>query len=139
VVHFPSRSTRGVGESVAEQPPARSSKSRRRARRLLAIAGTAALLLVGGKAAPHVKTQIRIYLAERAIARGRLDEARDRLVVLISEHPARTGPRLLLAKVTRRQGHLTEAEEILQRAIELGLPVEEARPEHDLIAGAHGR
>jgi predicted Zn-dependent protease len=100
---------------------------------LLAIPASTTILLAGWKLAPRVDYQIRIHLAERAIADGRLDEAHERLDLLIEEKPARTWPRFLRARVARKQGRITEAEEGLQRAVELGLPVEQARREHDLL------
>jgi hypothetical protein len=125
------------GKSARHRPPW-SSKGRLRAF-LLAILGTTSVLLGGWKALPRVERQVRIRLAERAIAEGRLDEARGRLALLISERPACTEPRLLLARVAREQGRITEAEEVLQRAIDLGLPIELARREHDLLASSNER
>ncbi len=89
--------------------------------------GIPAILLAGWKNWPQIKDHIRIHLAERAIADGRLDEAKERLDLLILEHPARFWPRFLRARVAR------EAEETSPRAVELGLPVEEGRREFALL------
>ena len=118
-------------KTVEHRPPW-PSKGRRRA--LLAILGTTTVLLAGWKAAPRVERQFRIHLADRAIACGRLDEAEARLDLLISEEPRETRPRLLRVQVFRRQGRITGAEEALQRAVELGLPVEQGRREFALLS-----
>jgi tetratricopeptide (TPR) repeat protein len=124
--------TNGDQEGRTVEYPSKT-KGRRRARRLSLILGLAAILLVGWKIEPRVEARIRLELAERALTAGRLEEAEVRLDLLIEEEPRATRPRLLRARVARKLGQITEAEEILQRAIELGLPVEEARPEHDLL------
>jgi predicted Zn-dependent protease len=116
-----------------EHPPARSSKGRRRAWRLVAILATTAVLFGAWKSSPRIEYQVRLFLAERAVEADRLDEAEDRLDLLIVEHPMQTWPRFLRARVARKRGQITRAEEGLQRAIELGLPVEQARVEHDLL------
>jgi predicted Zn-dependent protease len=114
-------------------------KARRRARILLAILGATALLLAAWWSWPGVDYRIRLHLAERAVEADRLDEAEERLDLLIAERPAKTWPRFLRARVARKRGQITRAEELLQRAIELGLPVEQARREHQLLVeGAAG-
>lgn len=105
-----------------------------RARRVaLAILAAAA----GGLAAPRLGRIVRHHLAERAVAGGRLDEAEARLVGLIEEEPGDAMTRLLRAQVARRLGRITEAEEALQRAVELGLPIDEGRREHALMRAGH--
>ena len=115
-------------------PPADRS-GRRRARRLLGLVGLAVALGLASKLRAPVEDRIRLGLAERAVAAGRLDEAEDRLDAIIEAHPTRPRPWFLRAQVARRRGQVTEAEERLQRAVDLGLPVEVARPEHDLLKG----
>jgi predicted Zn-dependent protease len=106
---------------------------RNRRRRRLAILGAAVVLIVAWKAEPRIEDRILLYLAERAVANDHLDEARERLDILIAEQPGRPWPRFLRAQVARKRGNITEAEETLQRAIELGLPIEQARGEHALL------
>lgn len=104
------------------------------ARRLAAGAVVLAGLGVAGRLAyPGVRREIRYRMAEREVDAGRLEQAEARLDLLIAEEPGRTRPRLLWVRVARRQGRITDAEEALQRAVELGLPVEEGRREHALI------
>jgi predicted Zn-dependent protease len=110
-----------------------NSKRRLLVRLLLAILATATVLVAGWKASPGIAYRIRVYMAERAVADDRLDEAEERLDLLISEHPAKPWPRFLRAQVDRKQGRITDAEDRLQRAIELGLPISEARSEHALL------
>ena len=76
---------------------------------------------------PGPVAEVRLFLAGRDVAAGRLAEAEARLLALIAERPEQVRPRLLLAGVARRLGRITEAGEILQRAVELGLPVAEGR------------
>ena len=92
-----------------------------------------ALLTSAWQVRPKAWREFRLRLAERALSQGRLGEAAARLDLLISEKPRETRPRLLRVQVARRQGQITEAEEILQRAVELGLPVEEGRREFALL------
>jgi tetratricopeptide (TPR) repeat protein len=122
-------------EKSTEHLPQPTPKRRARVRRLVVILGVPTIVFGGWKAAPLVRDRVRLYLAERAIDEGRYEEAEARLDLLIAEKPARTRPRFLKARLAREQGHITEAEEVLQRAVELGLPVEQARVEHDLLRG----
>ena len=110
-----------------------AGKGRPRARRLILAFLMLAAILAGWKAAPGIEKGARIWRAERAIAQGRLDEAEARLDLLISEEPRETRPRLLRVQVFRKQGRITGAEEALQRAVELGLPVEQGRREFALL------
>jgi DNA-binding SARP family transcriptional activator len=108
--------------------------TRRRARRLTAAVSLAvALSAAGWRTWPSIGREVRLRLAERSIAVGRLDEAEARLDLLISEEPRQTRPRLLLVRALRKQGRITDAEEALQRAVELGLPVERGRREYALL------
>ena len=113
-------------------------RGRNRARRLV---GAAILLCsiawIGRRCGPAIGREVRLRLAERAIAAGRLDEAESRLELLISEGPRQTRPRLLRVELFRKQGRITDAEEALQRAIELGLPVEQGRREFALLRAGH--
>jgi predicted Zn-dependent protease len=127
-----SRST-GEAQAGLVRPP-RPGTRRARARWVAgALMVSAALGAAGRQAAPRVRLAIRLRLAERAIAGGRLDEAEARLLPLIEEGPMQARPRLLWAGLARRRGQITEAEEALQRAVELGLPIQEGRREHALI------
>ncbi len=109
----------------------------RRARRIAILPITLLLVLVGATQGRRIAYPIRVHLAERAIAAGRLDEAVGRLELLIREQPWATRPQFLRARAARELGRITEAEEILQRAVELGFPVDQARREHALLrAGA---
>ena len=101
-------------------------------RRVLALILPSAIL-AGWKASPEIEKEVRLWLAERAIAEGRFDDAEGRLDLLISEAPRWARPRLRRVEVDRRQGRITEAEEGLQRAVELGLPIEEGRREFALL------
>ena len=103
----------------------------------LVLLASAALGAAGWLAGPKAEAMVGLRLAERALTAGRLDEAEARLLLLIGEKPGRTYPRLLLVQVARRRGRITEAEEILQRAVELGLPIEEGRREHALLLAGH--
>ena len=114
------------------------ARIRGRARPLALILAASAALIAARRATPGVVERVRIHLAVRAIAQGRLDDAADGLDLVISEAPMCPWPKLLRARVAREQGSITEAEELLQRAVELGLPVEQARVEHDLLARAAG-
>ena len=108
--------------------------SRARGRRIAAIlAASVGLVVAGWWAWPPIGEEIRLRLAERAIGGRRLAEAEARLELLISERPRETRPRLLQVQVFRQQGRITEAEEALQRAVELGLPLEEGRREFALL------
>jgi predicted Zn-dependent protease len=109
------------------------SRFRRRKRRRLLILGATVVLVVGWKAEPRVEDRILLYLAEQAVDNDQLDEARERLDLMIAKEPFRAWPRFLRAQVARKRGNITEAQEELQRAIELGLPIEQARREHDLL------
>jgi predicted Zn-dependent protease len=111
----------------------KNDPSKRRWRGILAVLATTAVLYGAWKSSPRIEYQVRLFLAERAVKADRLDEAEDRLDLLIVEHPMQTWPRFLRARVARKRGQITRAEEGLQRAIELGLPVEQARVEHDLL------
>ncbi len=117
--------TQGADRSAGGRPMGR--------RLILAALGLAALGEAGRRAAPRVGREIRLRLAGRAIADNRLDDAEARLEWLISENPRWTPPRLLMVEADRRRGRITEAEEGLQRAVELGLPVEEGRREFALL------
>ena len=88
---------------------------------------------VGWFAWPHDSWEARLGLARRAIAEGRLSDARDRLRTLIGERPDAARPRLLWVEVARRQGRPDEAEDALARAVELGLTAEEGRREFALL------
>jgi thioredoxin-like negative regulator of GroEL len=88
---------------------------------LLILAGLGA---IGRKASPWMSREIQLWHARRAIAEGRLADAEERLALMIHQEPTRTRARLLYVEVLRRQGQITEAEVVLQRTIELGLPVE---------------
>ncbi len=113
------------------------SRAWRRARRFLMISGTLAALIAGWAVSPIIKDRVGLHLAERAIDAGRFEEAEARLDLLIEEKPSQTWPRFLRARLAREQGHFTQAEEDLQRALDLGLPIEVARQEHEMIrAGA---
>jgi len=107
-------------------------------RRIMTLA-ISAILCVGWNQSPRIDYQLRLYLAERELNANRLDEAEERLDLLILERPAKTWPRFLRAQVARKRGEITEAEEILQRAVELGFPVEQARSEHELLADRTAR
>jgi len=115
---------------------AAAGRSRLR-RATLILLTSAALVAAGWRAGPRVGAMVRLHLAERDLAAGRLDEAEARLLLLIAERPERTHPRLLLVQVARRRGRITEAEEVLQRAVELGLSIEDGRREHVLLAAGH--
>ena len=110
-----------------------AGKGRPRARRRIMAFLMLAAITAGWKAAPGIEKGARIWRAERAIAQGRLDEAEARLDLLISEEPRETRPRLIRVQVLRKQGRITEAEEALQRAVELGLPAEQGRREFALL------
>jgi tetratricopeptide (TPR) repeat protein len=113
----------------------KTARGRAKTRRLVAgIMILATLGAIGRKSAPWVKREIQLHLAGREIARGRLADAEARLDLMVHEEPNRTRARLLLVQALRRQGRITEAEEILQRTIEVGLPVEEARREFALLS-----
>ncbi len=87
------------------------------------------------KSSPWINREIQFRLAEpQAIEQGRLADAEARLDLMVHEEPNRTRARLLLVQALRQQGRITEAEEILQRTIEVGLPVEEARREYALLS-----
>jgi cytochrome c-type biogenesis protein CcmH/NrfG len=110
----------------------------RRAARTIAVLVLLGLLIASAwRAWPGFDRWLRTWRAERAIAEGRLDQARAGLEILLVNDPLATRPRLLLAQVARRQGRITEAEETLQRAVELGLPVEQGRRERALIRAGH--
>jgi tetratricopeptide (TPR) repeat protein len=114
--------------------PAKSAvrwKVRLRSRILVLV--LLAIVYLGWKAAPGIESITRIRLAERAIAAGRLEEAQEWLELQIAAEPLRTRPRLLKVEVARKMGRITEAEEALQRAVELGLPVEEGRRQFTLL------
>jgi hypothetical protein len=111
-------------------PP--SKLRRRRLRLLTALVAVSAALAIG-KAAPGIADAVRLGLAERDIVLGRFDEAEAKLDVLIARHPMRPRPRFLLARVARLQGRITDAEEALGWAVALGMPIDEARPEHDAL------
>ncbi len=109
-------------------------KLRRWFRILLAIVLVVAGL--GGSAhrfGPRIRNEISYRLALRDLESDRLDDAEVQLDGLIAGQPRETRARLALVQVYRRQGRITEAEETLQRAVELGLPIEQARPEHELL------
>lgn len=97
------------------------------------IAGVLVLAAVGWRMSPSIDRETQFWLARRAIADGRLEDARAPLELMIRREPIRTRARLLLVEVLRRQGEITEAEFVLQRTVELGLPVEEARREFALL------
>jgi predicted Zn-dependent protease len=126
-------------EGVPDEARAKSGESNGSARRtlvrrlILVLVVLAALGEIGRRSAPSISREVRLRLAERAIVDGRLDDAGERLDLLISEDPRWTRPRLRRVEVDRRQGRITEAEEALQRAVELGLPVEEGRREFALL------
>jgi predicted Zn-dependent protease len=82
---------------------------------------------------PTVGRELNYRSACRQIESGSLEAAEAWLDGLISENPRDTRARLALAGLYRREGRITEAEETLQRAVELGLPVQAARTEHDLL------
>jgi len=90
--------------------------------------------VVGWLNSHWIDDQIEAFRIDRLIERGDLEEARAHLAIQIHRYPARPRPRFLLATVERRLGRITGAEEILQRAVELGLPVAEASREHALLA-----
>jgi tetratricopeptide (TPR) repeat protein len=100
----------------------------------------AALLILGAagaiarKSSPWISREIQLRLAERAIEQGRLADAEARLDLLVHEEPNRTRARLLLVQALRLQERITEAEEILQRTIEIGLPIEQGRREYALLS-----
>jgi predicted Zn-dependent protease len=102
-------------------------------RRRVLILGATVVLIVCWKVEPRVEDRVLLYLAEQAVVNDRLSEAQERLEVIITEEPGQAWPRFLRAQVARKRGNLTEAEEDLQRAIELGLPIELARGEHALL------
>jgi hypothetical protein len=103
-------------------------------RRIVAIAiGLAAIGEVGRRSMPVIRQEIGLHLALRAIEANRLDDAESQLDFLISEYPRDTRPRLALVCVCRLEGRITEAEEALQRAVELGLSRQEAQREHGLL------
>jgi tetratricopeptide (TPR) repeat protein len=117
--------------------PEESANSARRKRvwvrrRILVLVLPAAVFL-GWKAAPGIESMIRIRLAERDMAADRLEEAEAWIELQIAAEPLRTRPRLLKVEVARKLGRITEAEEALQRAVELGLPVEQGRREFALL------
>ena len=123
-----------MAASDSSEEEARSARGRGWKLRLLsAMVILASMGVIGRKSAPWLDREIHLRLAERAIAQGRLLDAEDRLDLMIREEPTRTRPRLLMVQVLRREGRVTEAEEVLQRTIELGLPVEEGRREFALL------
>lgn len=96
----------------------------------------AAIGEAGRRASPPLQREIRLQLALRDWNAHRLDDAETRLAKLVSEHPRDTRARLALVGVYREQGRITEAEEALQRAVEMGLRTREAWREHILIRSA---
>ena len=99
-------------------------------RRRVRLAAAGFLLAIGPiawRAWPRVERDGRLYLAGRDVAAGRLEQAEERLAILTAERPLDPRPRLLLAEIARRSGRITDAEEILQRAVELGLPLDRGR------------
>jgi predicted Zn-dependent protease len=124
----------GIGALMNARPAEASSARRSKLRLLILGLGIrAATEEIVRRSAPGVGRAIRLRQAERAMAQGRLDDAEGRLALLISEDPRWVQPRLRLVEVARRLGRITEAEEVLQRAVELGLPVEEGRREFALL------
>ena len=113
--------------------PTRRQAGHRRLSLALAFVLTLGLGLAAWLAWPRAGREIRLRLAGRDVALGRLDEAEARLRRLILERPEETRPRLLWVEVARRLGRITDAEEALQRTVELGLPVELGRREFALI------
>jgi Tfp pilus assembly protein PilF len=112
----------------------RTARTRLRFRRILWI-----LLILGllgeatRRSSPMIHREWGIRLARWAIEADRLEDAEARLDALISENPRETRPRLVLVEVYRREGRITEAEEALQRAVELGASMIEACREHQLL------
>jgi predicted Zn-dependent protease len=138
VLVIPMMTREDVGGAAGKDRSTRPSRKRIRARRLLVLTLILATLgLLGRRYGPTIGREIRFLLAEQATAEGRLDDAEAWLDLLISEAPRQTRPRLLRVQVVRRQGRITEAEEALQRAVELGLPIEEGRRENALLRAGH--
>jgi len=135
-VERPDRSHADGAGATGPAPIARPKGRGARAVRRLAVAllVISAAVGLGRLAWPGVRREVRLRLAERAMARGDLADAEDRLGRLIRDRPEETRPRLLGVQLARRLGRITEAEEGLQRAVELGLPVEDGRREFALIA-----
>jgi predicted Zn-dependent protease len=123
-----------LGKAMRVESPARTRSKRFRFLRaftILLILG--AIGELGRRSSPFIHRELGLHLALRSVEAGRLDDAEPRLDALISENPRDTRPRLALVQVYRRLSRITEAEEALQRAVELGLSMEEARQEHALL------
>lgn len=117
-----------------DHSPARSQSFRRlRPGRILALVIVLVVGVTGWLAGPSVRTLVQLWRARQTVDQGRLAEAEARLRSLIREDPTATRPRLLWVQVARRLGRINEAEQALQRAVELGLPIEEGRREFALI------
>ena len=101
--------------------------------------GSVLATFVGWKAWPGVQARTKLAQIRKTIDAGQLDEAERTLDRLLSEKPRQSALRLLRVETFRRQGRITEAEEDLQRGVELGLPAEAARREHLLLSGLASR
>ena len=115
-------------ETPARRDGQPSKRRRRRLGLIAAFVAASAAFAIG-----KVADAVRIELAEREIVVGRLDDAQGRLDALIARHPMRPRPWFLVARVARLQSRITDAEEALGRAVALGMPIDEARPEHDAL------
>ncbi len=125
-----------MNDRGSTDPPSRPRRRGRRPALALASVGIAAALVAWAHRA-SIGDRVEAYRVDRLIARGRWDEARSRLDLEIRAHPVRPRPRFLLAGVDRHLGRITEAEESLQRAVDLGWPVARSRREHALLLSVH--
>lgn len=105
-------------------------------RKRKAIVALLVMAILGSFVVRSASRRFRIWQVERLVDRGRFAEAEAAARATIEESPDSPRPRLLLARAVCRQGRCTEAEEILQRAVELGLDIKEARVEHLSILSA---
>jgi Flp pilus assembly protein TadD len=82
---------------------------------------------------PAHQAQRQLAEAERAIQQRDFAQADERLRALLLQDPEQSRTQFLYAQVSRRLGRTQDAWVALARAVQLGLPPEQAKPEYALL------